>query len=309
MTGAVLDPFFLVGCPRSGTTLLQAQLDAHPAVAVAPETFYVRSYHGKPRRYDVASDEGRARLVRDLCETPEFAAMGLDGARFAAAVEAAPHTWGEPLRALLQQYAAVRGATRVGEKTPNHLLAMRTLEEWFPGASFVHVVRDPRAVAASWRDVPWTNGSLASDAAVWRKYQRAARRSPPRNGRLLTVRYEELVAAPAEVLAGVCEFLDLAFDEAMLRHEGASDAVADVLREPWKAGVRRPVTTARAERWRDELTSAEVRSVEAAVWPELVRAGYVPVHGTAALSPWLMGAAAARGAKRWRKARRNGGRS
>lgn len=304
MSAPLTDPFFLVGCPRSGTTLLQAQLDAHPLVAVAPETFYVRKFAGRPKRYDVATEAGRERLIEDLTATAEFAAMELDRERFAAAVRAAPPSMGSPFRVLLEQFAARRGASRVGEKTPNHLLSMRTLEEWFPDAAFVHVVRDPRAVAASWRHVPWTNGSLAADASVWRKYQEAARSAPPRSGRLFTVRYEELVRSPAAVLESVCRFLGLRFEEAMLHHERATLLGVDVEREPWKAKVRGEVTAARADAWRAELAAGEVREIEAAVWPELGRAGYVAVNGPLALLPGVVRASVARAAKRWRRARR-----
>ncbi len=302
MSDGTAPPFFLVGCPRSGTTLLQAQLDAHPEVAVAPETFYARRFLAKPKRYDPATDEGRERLIDDLAATPEFAEMELDRERFAAAVRAAPRDRGAPFRILLEQFRARRGVARVGEKTPNHLLAMPALEALFDGARFVHVVRDARAVALSWRSVPWTNGSLAADAAVWRKYQVAARATPPREGGLLTVRYEELVRSPRDVLERVCRFLDLPFDEAMLRHQEA--ASVDVEREPWKAGVREAVTASRIDAWREELSPGEIREIEAAVWPELSRAGYVPEHGALRLLPGLARATLARTTKRWRRARK-----
>ena len=300
-------PFFLVGCPRSGTTLLQVRLDAHPDVAVAPETFYVRDFVGKPKRYERAdSVAGRERLVKDLVERPEFIAMGVDPEEYSRAVAAAAPGWRAPFAILLEQFARARGAARVGEKTPNHLLEMRTLEEWFPDAAFVHVVRDPRAVAASWRDVPWSNGSLAADAAVWRKYMIAARERPPKSGRVLTVRFESLVSAPSEELARVFAFLDLAPAPESIDVTPAATAV-DVEREPWKKRALAPVSTEPADRWRRELTATDVRAVEAATWPELEQAGYRPTCSRLAILPGVVAGAGRRALKAWRGARRSRG--
>src|SRR5216684_329671 len=75
-----MNPFvFIVGCPRSGTTLLQRLLDAHPQVAVTPETHWI------PRWYEKKIDkgitpEGRVtrKLVRKLLAFPRFGELGIN---------------------------------------------------------------------------------------------------------------------------------------------------------------------------------------------------------------------------------------
>ena len=154
-------PIFLVGCPRSGTTLLQRLLDAHREIAIAPETFFVRHFWKKRRRYEEDFDpDGRARLIAAFAETAEFHEMGFDAERLADAIADAPDV-ATAFGRVLDRFAATRGVRRVGEKTPNHLLAMRTLEKLYPEARFLHIVRDPRAVVDSWSRVPWSNGRAA----------------------------------------------------------------------------------------------------------------------------------------------------
>ncbi|MFH0945719.1 MAG: sulfotransferase [Planctomycetota bacterium] len=300
----LMGPVFLVGCPRSGTTLLQRLLDAHPEVAVAPETFFCRNFWKRRREFgDLGQDENLGRLLEKICGMPEFAEMGLSREKFQVAAEGTRSLEGL-FQLLFEQFARLRGARVVGEKTPNHLLYMRTLERLFPGARFVQIVRDPRAVASSWRKVPWSNGTLSGDAETWRKYQAAARRRPPRRAGLHTLRYEELVRAPETVLGGVCDFIGIPFDETMLEFHRSRNQAVDAQREPWKQEANSPLTDRRAEGWREELTPAEVRQIEAVTWYEMRRAGYDPESSFARLLPGMCVHAFRRGLKairRWRR--------
>ena len=294
-------PVFLVGCPRSGTTLLQRLLDAHPEVAVAPETFFCRNFWKRRREFgDLNQDENHDRLLDKICSLPEFAEMGLSRDAYAGAAKGIRSLEGL-FQLLFAQFADLRGARVVGEKTPNHLLYMRSLERLFPGARFVLIIRDPRAVTASWRSVPWSNGSLASDAEVWRKYQSAARRLPPRKAELHTLRYEELVRAPEAVLQGVCNFIGVPFDKAMLEFHHSESLSVDAEREPWKREANSPLTDQRVEGWRAELTADEVRQIEAVTWFEMRRAGYAPETSFARLFPAVCGHALQRGLRAFRR--------
>lgn len=156
---------FLVGCPRSGTTLLQRMLDTHPEVAVAPETHFMRLFWRRRALYDpLERPDHFERLLRDIAARPEFIEMGLDPAHFQRVAWEGPRTYDALLRLLLEQFASSRSVRVVGEKTPDHLVHMLPLKEFFPSARFVHIVRDPRAVVNSHRGVPWSKGSLWKDA-------------------------------------------------------------------------------------------------------------------------------------------------
>ena len=296
---AIAGPVFLVGCPRSGTTLLQRMLDAHPEVAVAPETFFIRNLWRRRKEFDPDWERGgRARLVDLLAQTPELQEMGLD--RDAIDEESRSVDWLSALfTALLRRFARDRGASVVGEKTPNHLLYMRTLERLFPACRFVHIVRDPRAVVDSWSRVPWSNGSVRADAEVWRKYMAAARERPPRDrDRLVSLRYERLVAEPEAELKRICDFLDIAYDERMLRyHELEADTV-NAEREPWKENALAPVSADSVDAWKDRMDPTAVRDTEAVVWFEMLRLRYPPVGHPVLAWPRASLAAASRAMRR-----------
>lgn len=275
-------PVFVVGCPRSGTTLVQRLVGAHPAVAAAPETFFMRRFWDRRAAFGTLADDAAFRRVLDaLVATPAFADMGLDAAAFRAAAAAAPRRWPALFRLLLAQFGeaqfgeAREGARVVAEKTPNHVLYLDALRRFFPALRVVHVLRDPRAVAWSWRTVPWTTGFAAGDATVWVRYAEAARRAPP-SVPLHTVRYERLVRAPEAEARRLCRFLALPFDAAMLRFHEAGPATLDLAREPWKARAAHPIDAAAAVRWQREAPARFVADVEAVAARAMRHWGYRP---------------------------------
>lgn len=286
-----LRPVFVVGCPRSGTTLVQQQLSRHPDLAIAPETHFVRRFVVPVDRYgDLADDRAMHRLVDDVLAAPETARMRVDPAVLRAACLAGPRTPEAVFGHLLRGFAAGWAVGVVGEKTPNHVLYLPWLERAFPEARFVHVLRDPRAVAHSWRTVPWSTGSLAGDARVWRRYVAAAAQRPPRRAPLLLVRYEHLVADPDGVVRRLLR--DLGLDPDRLPVDAPAEpsraGLLDVAGEPWQAGALRPVAAGGGQRWQEEMTPDEVAAVERVTWRWMRHWGYPPRSRPWTLAPGLL---------------------
>ena len=274
-------PLFLVGCPRSGTTLLQRMLDTHDSVAIAGETHFVRRFWLKRDDYgDLANDENFARLLDDVVGMPEFTEMGVHGESFRNRAGAAERTYAAVFSAFLETFAEQHSVPFVGEKTPNHLLHMATLERFFPDAKFIHIVRDPRAVVNSWRDVPWSTGHVVGDAFVWRRYMLAARQCPlRRSDSLMVIRFEDLVRRPEPTLTDVCRFIGIDFQPGMCAFHDNKESALNVAREPWKARANQPLDTDRLGRWRDELSRSDVALIESVAGWEMHRYEYPSICG------------------------------
>ena len=281
-----IKPIFLVGCPRSGTTLLQQMLDAHPDVAIAPETFFVRNFWLKRDRYgDLSQDRNYHQLVDDIIALPEFEEMELDPKIYSTAAWGHSRNYADLFLLLLEQFARKNSVSNIGEKTPNHLLYMPTLQQFFPSARFVHIVRDPRAVVKSWQTVPWTTGSLTGDANVWRRYMATARQCPASiKSSLFTLHYEQLVAAPEDTLKALCHFLQFEFSPDMLTYHQQKNLTVNPEREPWKANAKKQLSQTPMNSWQTELSSSMVTEIETATWPEMKYLGYKPLTNLVTLA-------------------------
>jgi hypothetical protein len=272
-------PFF-VGSGRSGTTLLRAMFDSHPAMAVPDEVSFVvrfaRPHYARRYGWPGTYDPGAA---ADLVLANEsFRRWGVPAgeARSTLTAPPAPTSYAATVRRAFAAYAAHAGKPRYADKTPMHVLHLPRLERMFPEARFVHLVRDGRDVAASYRTVAWGPAGIEDAALLWRRRVAAGRRAGRRLGpdRYREVHYEDLVRDPEAVLRGLCAFLDLAWDDRLLRyHERAGEVIAATRFPAAHDRLRLPPTPGLRD-WRRDLTGAEVARFEAIAGRELAAAGY-----------------------------------
>jgi len=286
------NPFlFVVGCPRSGTTLLQRMLDAHPQLAVANDTHFIPKALEAVRPGSLQDEEA----LLDASMLPEliswvrgyyrFARMGLDEASFAQAAASA-RSYREFVSLLYRQLARKHGKELGGEKTPDYVRHLPFLHRLFPWARSVHIIRDGRDVALSiveWacRDgrqkgpaklALWREQQVATCALWWRWQVRRGRRArcALAPGTCHEVRYEALVADPEPVLRSATGFLGLTFSTRMLsfnegkeRHREGLDAKKAWL--PPTPGLRD---------WRTQMKPEDVELFEALAGDLLTELGY-----------------------------------
>lgn len=286
-------PFFIVGCGRSGTTLLRLMLDAHSQVAVPAESHFVDELI---RRWPRFLDGGRVNA--DAVVT--FAGRWLDlmsipraeaAARLGALEDVTPSA---AVDAIFRVYSNAQGKPRWGDKTPGYVMSMPLLAETFPGARFVHLLRDGRDVTLSYVDQPFGPRNVWEGARFWDQRVRAGRRSGRTLGpeRYLELRYEDLVAEPREQLERVCALLDLAFEEGMLHYHERSDQKLPERKERWR-GLYQPVASGMRD-WRTQMPERDQRAFEAMAGPLLGALGYerrfpTASVGTAARSVFASG--------------------
>jgi hypothetical protein len=254
---AARPPVFIVGSPRSGTTLLRKVLDRHPALAICGETRFYGDVYARRRIFGDLSDfRNRRRLVEQFLSTVRAKRIGVDPARLRAKLLSDANSYQALFTCILEYYAETRGKKRCGEKTPHHAFFTETLCEWFPGAAIIHLVRDPRDVVASLQLRPWAPSSVVNNAWMWVLFNRGARRSSHRPGYLL-VHYEKLVTHPEQELMRICAHVGEDYAASML-------ARADAATGPysWPQHASGPVTTERLEKWREQLDAKEVSLVE-----------------------------------------------
>lgn len=271
---------FVVGCPRSGTTLLQRMLDHHPELTVANDTHFIpRVITGLGEGDDLPLT---AELVRRVREYHRFPRLGLPDAAVQEAAEAAL-TYRDFVGALYSQLARIHGKPLAGEKTPDYVRCLPLLHRLFPWTRTVHIIRDGRDVALSalewaregkgpgkfalWRDEP------VAVCALWWRWQVSTGRNDGRAAgreRYREIHYEELVARPEETLRGVAGFLGLPFAREMLDyHVGRfSDRPGLDAKKAWA-----PPTPGLRD-WRASMGPRDVELFEALAGDLLAELGY-----------------------------------
>jgi hypothetical protein len=270
---------FAVGCPRSGTTLLQRMLDNHPQLAVSNDPHIIHAAPGVREGHDPPVTP---ELIDWLLGYRTARRLGLDDATIRAAAEGA-QTYSALVEALYDALARARGKPLAGEKTPHYVRYLPLLHGLFPWAKTVHIVRDGRDVALStleWarpdrgpgRFRLWSEQPVAVCALSWRWHVATGRRDGLALGpsHYHELRYEDLLVDGEGALRALTAFLELPYAPEMLEfHQGRTrdDPGLDAKKAwlPPTAGLRD---------WRTDLTPDAVELYEAIAGDVLSLFGY-----------------------------------
>jgi hypothetical protein len=285
---------FVVGAPRSGTTLLRLMLDAHPEVAIPGETHFIHDVIRMFRR----GRPSAAAVADHLVAHHRWGDFHLDEDELRRRIAAVrPLTAADAIRAFYRLYADKQGKPRWGDKTPGYVKNMRPIANALPEAHFIHLLRDGRDVALSVIPLNWGPDNVERAAEVWRERVRRARAQRSRLPYYMEVRYEDLLVDTEGALRAVCDFIDLHFDPSMLAyHERAGERLREKERDLVRpsrtvqpaasrmashALAKRPPQPDRVARWRKEMSPEDLAVYERIAGDLLVDCGYELSAGTA----------------------------
>ncbi len=302
-------PVVIVGCQRSGTTLLRSMLNAHPDIALGYECdFFERLAPVYGGLQDIRPHlDG---FLTDLAQVERFGYWRLSRAELRAAFDAKPGavSYAEAVWIIAGTYRDKhRPAARLtGFKSPNTVQRLDGYFGLFPEGRVLHIIRDPRAVLASELKKRRRSGAgcnrYLQTVRVGRRYRRAraAQLRFVADPRVYALRYEDLIRQPADTLAGICAWLRLPMAPGMLTHHLSADTPEQ---EKWQHGLTmQPPQRARLTGYQSELTAVETAAIgymcRAYMGREAGRA--LGVSGALFLASgwasWLMAGVARRGA-------------
>lgn len=278
-------PFFVLGHPRSGTTLLRALLSRHPDVFIPPENgalWRMIRVFGDTRSGDW---EGVVDSVLGEFEKGyEYHAWGLDSRELrdqALAIPRQERSLEVLIATVYRRYGErfAPGKTLWGDKTtPGSFSHLYKLPLVFPRSSYLHIIRDGRDCVASAMQAGFYDRDIGLAARAWRDNVRQCRRfgNGARGSRgYLEIHYESLVDDPASCLPGICKLLGIEPAAAMLSYDGdVADQLPDVQSLQHHANVTRPIFRNSVGKWRQQLSAQQCREVEQITGAELLRSGY-----------------------------------
>ena len=280
-------PFFIFGCPRSGTSLLSAMLGMHPRLAIPQEShFYSGIYPIVQRFGNLQHESTRARLVREILRT-EHIRIWTPPPSVAETLDAITrYDFHGIVDGLMRAWAAGQGKPRWGEKTPPHTLCWRTILPAFPDARVVHLVRDGRDVVLSYKKAFFGPKHVYPLARRWEQYLSAAEKAREFLGkdRFHQLRYEDLLATPERELRRICAFLGEEFAPQMLAYHEAPRTSPSEGRNA--RNLRRPILSDNVGKWQGEMTNRELRIFESLAGDGLDRYGYARALDKPSLAVW-----------------------
>jgi hypothetical protein len=275
-------PVFIVGTPRSGTTLLAAFLSSHSRLDCGPETHFFGYLAQEAVGRLLAPRHWPERAVRFLTAmtlngSPVHRLFNRSAEELTAFLKDRPPAVPAMLEALTAGHARAAGKVRWVEKTPNHLLEVEALRRFYPSAPVVRIVRDPRDAAVSMRKLPWASRSVLANLYLCDEWLRRSARFFERDANALTVVYEELMADPRGQLERLCGFLGESFEPGMLATGRAAEALT-AGGEWWKKNVGQALDASRVQAWRREMPPELVPAAELVCHEWLERFRYPHTH-------------------------------
>jgi len=270
-------PVFVVGCARSGTTLLYDTLMSAGGFAIYLGESNIFNLLA-PRFGDLSVRKNRERMLDVWLGSRLFRVSGLERSQVEKTIPEDCHNAGDFLRIVMDELAQQQNALRWAANAPEEILHLQRIKETIPEALIVHVIRDGRDVSLSLsekryiRPFPWRDRETPEGAALyWEWIVEKGRAAGALLGNdYMEVRFEELVGNPRAVLKQLGGFLD-------------HDLNYDRVQETAIGTVARPNTSftrdakrdfSPVERWKKQLSAARLSKIEDLVGDTLSDLGY-----------------------------------
>ena len=269
-------PVFIFGAPRSGTSLLRRIINSHPEIGIPPESLIYSSLYDWRNYYgDLSVQENREKLIRNILELKAIQKWDVVPEESRILEKYQNPTFHGAVSALIESWAELHNKPRWGEKTPWHGFYWRAIHEGFPSAQFIHLVRDGRDAALSWKRARFGPNHIYPLALSWAEYLNEISKLEQRLDKVYfyEIHYEDLLKFPQDTVKKLCNFLGIDFQNDMFRYhtKELQSEQTDIRNE---RNLSRPIMERNFNKWKSQLSLREIRIFEAVAGNVLERYGY-----------------------------------
>ncbi|MER3319463.1 MAG: sulfotransferase [Allomuricauda sp.] len=263
------EPFFIIGCGRSGNTLLRSMLVAGGEVSIPPESyvwpriirrFWPLSFLPWNTLSSFVVSEFEAYKEFNTWETNLYRAHSK-----ARSLPKKKQTLSHIIDIVYRTYIEEKGenADRWGDKTPINTIFIDKIIKIFPKAQFIHIVRDPRDVVCSYTKAGLYNNYWDA-LAFWKESNNKAIKLKQRlpENQYFQVKYEELVKSPETELKKICGFLNIKYTDKLLDFWKNKDNLGDVAMRKHHENLKNPINTNSIGKWKTVLSREDVERIE-----------------------------------------------
>jgi hypothetical protein len=279
------NPIFIVGCPRSGTTKLAAILNRHTHIASATETHFFNFVSCQKYNWnnfqvaDLKKLLEEARII-DFTKLADIQSLELieqfeEVNNDAMSSTLAPEDFKKRkvFDLLIKNYLKKKNKSRICEKTPQHLQNIEEILRLYPQARIIHMVRDGRDTVNSLLKMPWRPKGLINNARFWSQYMKLGKKESLRP-EVLTIKYENLLERPEDVLQNICSFIDEPYEDGLLDETKEPDNLFSSWESSWKHKSQQELDSTRINAWTRELSPDDQVILDWALHKDLIEFGY-----------------------------------
>jgi hypothetical protein len=277
--------FFIIGRPRTGTTLLRSLFDAHPNVRIPWECQFILNLYPKYGKLKHWNRETLKQFYADLLEQWQFSSWNIDHDKLKADLQACQgaNSYASVCRVVYGNHISFYPKETIsyfGDKNHGYTIYTHRLKKIFPDAKFIYILRDYRDTFESVKNVDFEVPVVSLVVYKWKYfYKKALKASENFPGSFYFIRYEDLVTNPQENFEKLCIFLDLpyvpgVFEFYKMKEKAEGKYPADILEKHHKS-LFNPVNTSRIGRWENSMTPRQIYIADQVAGEYATRAGYV----------------------------------
>lgn len=287
-------PFFVIGSPRSGTTLLRLLLTAHPRLVVPPECGFVvwlQPSFGHWGDKEFSDRRKVEHFSEAVYQARKFETWGISRRKIEEAIlDSSDLDYGKACEIIYELYAEKQGKKEIvwGDKNNFYLHHVKDLKEIYPAARFIHIVRDGRDVACSYREVmsagsqgkyhPRFPSDIDEIASIWSGdvEEVSSAFESLKEADKYELHYEDLTSAPEREMTALCNWLGVDYSEKMLEFHVYNRSLGLEPQETmiWKHKTLFPVDNASVGRYRQFLSEKEIGAFNRIAGRQLSKFGY-----------------------------------
>ena len=281
--------FFIIGSPRSGTTLLRTFFDAHPNIQIPLEMPFLIYYYNKYKNTKSWDKETIDIFINELFTNIKYDFWSLKIWKVEKE-DLRNEFYKLPLNSSYADFAKVlylnfksifpkETIKLVGDKNPVYSYYLEQIQNIFPKAKFIHIVRDFRDHILSLEKVSFGSKLTPLSAMRWKLCQKKIERQKKRfPENYYSVKYEDLVNNPQTELEKMCAFLNINFKNEMLYSDEQIEKFKNTYQidgmGKYHSGMLKQVNTSKVEVWKKDMAESEIEIADLVAGKYAERYGY-----------------------------------
>ncbi|MEA3446045.1 MAG: sulfotransferase [Bacteroidota bacterium] len=276
--------FFIIGRPRSGTTLVQSILDAHPNVIIPGECPMILRLYLRYGHLKELNDNTIETLTEAIKELPKIENWPINFENVKQDLQniKGKFDFQEIIKTIYLNFQSAFPKNEIfifGDKNPPYSKYPKLLLKIFPDAKFLHIVRDHRDHYLSVKKAGLLNSLEPIIIYLWKRsvirIDKLSRRYPKQ---FLNLNYEDFVTAPELHLKNICSFLNIPFEKEMMNFHKSKEKSLEQYKEKKlekaHTNLYSPIDASNTGKWKKELSETEVIIADYIAGKTATKAGY-----------------------------------